>query len=153
MPAAPTVDIPLRIIVDDPLPGVALALQHGREGLDPPTDASARHAVFDFSVRLGKPQAGGTPTFLGAYAQGPAATRFVYVCVGRRAGQADTSWDRRAKVPLGGITSAQVETVLESPHKRLAVRFPGRGSDGGPTCATVRLAPDAWLLVDDGSAE
>lgn len=129
------------------MPGVALAIQTGRDGLEAAVDATARRAVFDFSVRLGTPPAGGALNFLGPYTQGPAATRFVYICVGRRAGQAGTSWDRRAKIPLGGITPALVKALLAAPGSRLAVRFPGRGKDGGPTCATVKLAPDAWKLV------
>jgi hypothetical protein len=153
MSSQPQVGLALRIMVEQPLAGVALALQHGKDTLEPPTVSSPALVMFDLVVRLGAPQADGRPRFLGPYAQGPAAARFVYVCVGRRAGQADTPWDRRAKVPLGGITPAQVKAVLAVPGKRLAVRFPGRGADGGPTCATVRLAPNAWQLVDDKSAE
>lgn len=149
MPSSPAVELPLRIIVDHPLKGVALALQRGKDDLDPPVDSSAAQVTFDFAVRVGKPQADDSPTFLGPHTQGPAATRFVYICAGRRAGQAGTAWDRRAKIPLAGISPAQIKALLAAPGKRLAVRFPGRGADGGPTCATVRLASGAWQLMDD----
>lgn len=68
--------------------------------------------VVDCSVRPGAPQADGTPNLLGPFTQGSAATRFVDVCVGRRAGQATSPWDGRVKVPLAGITQAQVKALL-----------------------------------------
>lgn len=143
----PDSEIPLRIIVDHPIPGVVLRLQRGKDALDPPTADSPTRTTFDFTVRLGKPQADGRPNFMGPHTQGPPATRFIYINAGRQAGQMGTVWDRRAKIPLGGITQEQIREVLASPGKRLAVSFPGRGSDGGPTCATVKLAPGAWQVI------
>ena len=152
MPAAPSPTIPLRLIVEHPLPGVALALQAGKDGLEPPTASSTDAVVFECAVRLGPPRPGGAPNFLGPYVQGPPAARFVYVCVGRRAGQAGSACDGRMKVPLTGITSAQVQAVLARPGRGLAVRVPGRTPSGGPTLATVKLPAGAWQLVEDGPA-
>lgn len=152
MPPQPSAELPLRIVVEHPIPRLALALQHGRDGLEPPTTSSSAQVVFDFSVRLGSQEPDGTPNLLGPYTQGPRATRFVYICVGRRAGQVTSSCDGRIKVPLTGITRAQVRTLLASPGKRLAVRFPGRNPKGGPTLATVRLPVDAWNVVPARSA-
>lgn len=42
----------------------------------------------------------GLPNSLGPFAQGPPAARFVYVDVGTYAGQKNTPWARRMKVPL-----------------------------------------------------
>lgn len=152
MPAAPSPTIPLRIIIERPLPGVALALQSGTETLVPPTASSTAAVVFDFTVRLGPPQPGGAPTFLGPCTQGPPAARFVYICVGRRAGQAGGACDGRMKVPLTGLTSREVQTLLATPGRRLAVRVPGTTPSGGPTLATVKLPAGAWQLVEDGPA-
>lgn len=134
--------------LDHPIRGVVLRLHRGRGALDPPAPATPTRVTFDFTVRVGKPQADGTPTFLRPCTQGPPAARFVYVNAGRQAGQADTPWDRRAKVPLAGITQEQVRAVLATPGKRLAVTFTGQWSDGGPRCATVRLPPQAWHVID-----
>lgn len=149
MPQQPGPELPLRIIVEQPIAGVALRLQRGKDALDPPSTSTATGVTFDFSVRLGKSRSDGSLTFLGPYTQGPPASRFVYVNAGRRAGQATTQWDRRAKVPLAGITEKHVRAVTATPGKRLAVTFPGRGSDGGPVCATVRLPADAWRVIDE----
>lgn len=139
-------ELSLRITVVDPLPGVWLRLQSGRADL---VEASARTSAevsFDFSVRIGSPQPDGRPTFLGPFAQGPPASRFVYINAGASAGQPGTPWNRRAKIPLGGICQEQVSAVLRKPGAMLEVRYPGRGRDGGPTCATVRLPPSAWVI-------
>jgi hypothetical protein len=149
MPSPPPETLPLRIIIEQPLPGVALALQHGKDGLEMPTAASPTRVVFDFSVRIGTRQADGTPNFLGPFAQGPAAGRFAYICVGRRAGQKARPCDGRMKVPLTGISQAQVMDVAGDSGKRLAVHVPGRNPKGGPTVATVKLPEDAWTVVAD----
>lgn len=146
MPSLPPEILPLRIIIEQPLPGVALALQHGKDGLQLPTDTSPSRVVFDFAVRIGTQQADGSPNFLGPFAQGPAAGRFVYLGVGRRAGQAKSPCDGRMKVPLTGISQAQVKAVVDGSGKRLAVHVPGRNPKGGPTLATVKLPADAWTV-------
>ena len=146
MPKAPQPELPMRIVIEQPVPGVLLRLQSGRADLAEPTAATALAVTFDFTVRVGPPRTGGAPNFLGPFTQGPADGRFVYVNVGKRAGQPDTPWDRRAKIPLTGITAALVKAVLEKAGARLEVHIPGRGRDGGPTCAMVRLPQGAWEM-------
>lgn len=141
-----THELPLRIEVRDPVPGVALALQRGRDEVVPPTSVTAAAATFDMSVRADLPNDNGPVGFYGPFTQGPPSGRFVYVTVGKRAGQPGSCWDRRAKVPLGGITAAQVREALETGGV-LAVAFDGRGKDGTPTCATVKLGEGAWRRV------
>lgn len=146
MTRAPQPELALRITVVDPVPGVWLRLQSGREDLVEAAVSNAAEVSFDFSVRIGSPQPDGRPTFLGPCTQGPPADRFVYITAGRRAGQAGTPWDRRAKVPLRGISPDQIAAALSRPGSFLEVRYPGRGRDGGPACATVHLPPDGWTL-------
>ena len=85
--------------------------------------------------------------FFGAVAQGPPEGRFVYVCSGTLAGQAESCWTRRAKVPLDGITWRLIERVLSDGRLRLEARFQGRAGDGGPNCATVKLLEGGWRAV------
>jgi hypothetical protein len=65
--------------------------------------------------------------------QGPPRQRFVYLDIGTYAGQADSAWSRKLKVPLAGITGKMLAVggILET-------RVPGTGRDGGPSCATVQ---------------
>jgi len=139
-------ELHLRITVVNPIPGVWLRLQSGRADLIEPTVIAPSEISFDFTVRVGEPQPDGSPNFLGPCTQGPPSERFVYINAGIHAGQSGTPWDRRAKIPLRGISKAQITATLEEPGSFLEVRYPGRGKDGGPTCASVRLPPDAWVL-------
>src|SRR4051794_23197370 len=131
-------ELPLRIVVVDPPSGVPWAVQLGRDGLLPPR-VDGTTVVFDLTLTLGPPAANGTPTFRGAAAQGPPATRFVYVTSGRRAGDIASPWERRAKVPLGGITAALVAACRAAPGSVLEARFAGTDKRGGPACATVPI--------------
>ena len=140
-------ELRLRIVVDDPVPGVLLRLQRGQAEIVEATSETPGEVRFDFTARLGSPLPGGAPNFLGPFTQGPPATRFVYIRVGQSAGQLNTPWNRRAKIPLGGIPAGLVEKALKKPGSALEVHIPSRGKDGSPTCATVKLAPGAWKLV------
>lgn len=144
-------ELPLRIEVQHPVPGVALMLQSGRDELIPPTASSDTLVRFDLVVRVDLPKGDGSPGFYGPFTQGKPQERFVYICVGKRAGQPRSEWDRRAKIPLGGITTAQVREVLAKGGV-LAVAYAGRGRDGSPTCATVKLPAGAWRVVSPRGA-
>ena len=137
------VDIPFRVVVKDPLPGVTMQVQRGKNELLPPGKASKDALIFDFDISVD--MSGDMPNFLGKYSQGPKQDRFVYVNSGTSAGQKDNCWTRRAKLSLMSISKEQVEEVLESPGSRLTTSFAGRGRDGGPTCASVKNL--VWKVV------
>jgi hypothetical protein len=126
---------------------VALALQAGRTEIVPPSSVTATAVTFELSVEASQPIAGGPVVFHGPFTQGPPAARFVYVTVGTRAGQPDSPWERRAKIPLTGITAELVARATKTPDGVVEVRFGGRGRDGTPVCASVKLAPDAWRVI------
>lgn len=142
-------ELPLRIVIVGPPAGVDVAAQKGRDELLPPSRRTTDETVFDFTVRVGA-QPDGRPNFLGPFAQGTPADRFVYVTWGKRANQPDSGWDRRAKVKLGGISGEMVDATLATPGAVLEARFSGVGRDGGPACATVPLLDGGWRLVRGG---
>ncbi len=138
-------ELPLRILVDDPIPGLALALQRGRAGaakLVPPASRSAEAVVFDLEAIVEGGLPDGRPRLLGPCVQGPPDARFVYLCVGVMAGQADSPWSGRVKVPLGGLGWDMIEA--RPPGARLVARIPSRSPRGGPALASVRLLPPGW---------
>ena len=139
-------ELPLRITVVHPPSGVTFRLQRGKDELAPPTQASEQQLSFDFEVRIGGDRPDGTPNLLGAFAQGPPASRFVYVNSGTLAGQRDSCWTRRAKVPLTSITWELIEQVLSTQDAVLEARIVGTGRDGGPACATVPLLEGGWRI-------
>lgn len=138
-------EINLRIVLEEPPPGVDFGLQKGR-GSDYETVQKQRSKSgdlhFDFTVRAKAGSGKAAPTLLGPFVQGPPHERFVYLDIGTYAGQADSIWSRRLKIPLRGITWDLIEEVSDS-SAILEARVPGRGRDGGPNCATVKPF-DGW---------
>ena len=137
-------ELTLRVVLEKPPQGVDFALQKGR-GNPYETIQKQRSKgsdlIFEFTVGVKADGPAATPNLQGPFVQGPPAGRFVYLDIGTAAGQLDTPWSRRLKIPLSGITMAMISsrTVLEA-------RVPGTGKDGGPNCATVK--PFAgWKLV------
>lgn len=141
MPAKGAHELALRIVVRDPVPGVALALQRESDEHVPPTSVTSEAVTFDLTVRVDVPEGEGPVPCYGPFTQGPPSARFVYIGVGQRAGQPASPWDRRIKVPLSGITARQVRSALASGDV-LTATFGGRGKDGTPVCATVKVG--AW---------
>jgi hypothetical protein len=106
---------------------------------------------FACELRARRDSATGTPVFLGPFAFGPPTARFLYVSWSavRPAEPGDgRAMFRRAKVPLGGITWAQVEEATARPEAVLEATVPGVARDGGPVCASVSPR-DGWRVVLD----
>jgi hypothetical protein len=135
-------ELTLRITVVKPLPDVWFRLQRGPGELEPAVRTSATAMTFEFPVRVGT-RSGGAPNFLGPFVQGPPTGRFVYINSGTMAGQPDTCWSRRAKVPLTGITWALIDRARKA-GSVLETDFAGTGGDGGPTCGTISLRDPDW---------
>lgn len=138
----------LRIIVERPPGGVDFGVQEGH-GNDYKTVQRQRFTKqdlrFEFPIRV-KEGKDGQPNFLGPFAQGPASNRFIYLDIGTYAGQTDTPWGRRLKIPLAGITGAMIEEACAA-SCIIEVRVPGTGKDGGPTCGTVKQF-SGWALSE-----
>lgn len=143
--------LPLRITVIKPLPGVAIQVQRGRSELLPPSRIAHDAVTFEFAVRVRDPHGDAPPRLLGPYVQGPPMGRFVYVNSGKRAGQNESCWDRRAKVSLRSITPKQIATVLAKSGAVLEVCIAGTAQDRGPACATVPLLNGGWRIVRDAA--
>jgi hypothetical protein len=138
-------ELPIRIVVVDPVPGLAIALQRGHAAkvtLTAPSNRSPDAVTFDLEVTVDGQLRDGRPRLLGPCVQGPPEARFVYLPLGRYAGQAASEWAGRVKVPLGDIDWDQIEAL--APGARLAARIPGRSPKGGPALASMRLLPPGW---------
>lgn len=127
------------------VPGVALCVQRGRDGLLPPIAVSADEVTFEFSLEV-QTGADGSMTLRGPEVQGPPAARFVYVTVGTRAQQPASPWNRRAKVSLMSVRDADMLHALEHSSSVLVAEIEGRARDGGPACASVPLLDGGWRL-------
>lgn len=82
--------------------------------------SKGQNLTFEFSIAV--QQKNGEPNFTGPISQGPPSGRFVYVDIGKYAGQTGTDHGARMKVPLGDITWDMIESVLSSPDAYLEAR-------------------------------
>lgn len=135
-----TQELSLKIVLETPPSGVDFGLQKG-SGNKYETIQIQRYTnknlVFEFPVTV-KLTKEGLPNFLGKFVQGPINQRFIYIDIGTYAGQKDTSWSRRLKIPFTGINLDIIEELSTNSTKILVARVPGTGKDNGPNCATVK---------------
>jgi hypothetical protein len=133
--------VPLRIILLAPPAGVDFGMQEGK-GNDFTILQKQRSAggdvSFDVRVTVKDGHEDGLPNFLGPLTQGPPTGRFIYIGVGEYAGQKDTPWSRRVKVPLGAISWEMIRKAAKDDKTVIETRIPGTAKDGGPICASVK---------------
>jgi hypothetical protein len=138
-------ELTLRIIIEQPPPDVDFALQKGSRAVYDTVQkqrSSGDDLAFEFQPLIRAGTSKSMPTLAGPFVQGPPKQRFVYIDIGKYAGQADSCWSRRLKIPLDGISAEMFAAggVLEA-------RVPGTGRDGGPNCATVKDF-EGWKSVE-----
>jgi uncharacterized protein DUF5990 len=138
-------EITLRVNVIEPLAGVTMQVQEGKDRLMPPCETKPDRISFEFPISVDL--SSGKPNFLGKFAQGQKDARFIYVNSGSYAGQSGIKWNRRAKISLMKITSAQVREVVDSPGSKLVITINGVGKDGGPVCASIPSAAVDWRII------
>jgi hypothetical protein len=128
-------ELTVRIVIEQPPSGVDFGLQKGK-GNGYETVQTQRSCgadlVFEFQPSIKEGVTDSMAALGGPFIQGPPRQRFVYIDIGTYAGQSDSQWGRRLKVPLEGIPAKALRAggVIEA-------RIPGMGRDGGPNCATV----------------
>jgi len=122
------------------------AIQRGKTELDSVVMSKGAELSFELTARIAD-RDGAEPNLLGPYVQGPRGGRFVYVNSGTLAGQAGSSWTRRAKIGLQGITWNLIDQSLANSKTILEARINGTGKDGGPACATIPLLDGGWRIV------
>ena len=140
-------EIALKIILENPPSGVVFGIQKGSgnnyETIQKQISGVAiLHFNFTITVKWNKD---GSPNFLGAIVQGPPTERFIYIDIGTAAGDINSVWSRRLKIPLKGITMEMINKLLTGSAIILETKVPGTGKDGGPNCATVKPF-SGWYL-------
>ena len=139
--------VPLQITVVRPPQGVRFAIQLGKSELTVPSAVSLDTIFFNVTITVDDTTMHQSPRMLGAVVQGPPTARFIYVNSGTRAGQFDSCWDRRAKVPLSVMSWEVIRQQQATPNSCVAVSIEGRSRDGGPNCATVQLIGTGWHVA------
>lgn len=141
-------EVTFHIVLEKPPARIDYGLQKGK-GSNYETIQKQRSTgndlEFEFTAKV-KTGKNGTPDFFGPFIQGQAGEQFVYIDIGTYAGQVNTEWSRRLKIPLRGITSGMIDKLRSDSQLTLETKVPGTGKDGGPNCATVKFF-GGWKLV------
>jgi hypothetical protein len=127
-------EIPMRIVIEQPVVGVLHSLQAKDDHpLDPKCSKAGEALTFDFPVRVGP-----GPKFSGDQVrrEGP-ERRFVYIRVGQAAGDPASPWTRRMKIDIHDIDQQLLDAAAKG-GRRIEISVNGTGKDGTPACATVR---------------
>jgi hypothetical protein len=137
MPRADQTEIRVRLVIEQPVPGVLHSLQEGdATPLDPKRSKAGEPLEFEFPLRIAP-----GPKFFGPQVRREGLVRrFVYVRIGQSAGQRLSPWSRRMKIDIHDIDQALLDRALAGAH--LEARISGTAKDGSPVCATIR--PVRW---------
>lgn len=102
---------------------------------------------FNFEIKItGDRDKDTLPKLSGPFVQGPAGGKFVYVNIGTYAGQLNSIWAGRMKVPLTNVTWNMADALLANPKLILATTVPGTKPNGSPNYATVKPF-EGWKVV------
>src|SRR5437764_9358044 len=106
-------EVTLRIILERPVSGVEYGIQKGKgnkyETIQKQT-ANSDDLKFEISIGV-KAVANEPPVFTGPFAQGNPQDRFIYIDIGACAGQYNTQWSRRLKIPLNSISQTLINDL------------------------------------------
>lgn len=134
MAKADQIEIRMRIVIEQPVPGVPHSLQSKEDGpLDPKSSKAGEALAFDFPIRIAP-----GPKFFGDQVrrEGP-ERRFVYIRIGQSAGDHASPWSRRMKIDIHDTEQALLDRAIAG-EGVLEIVVNGTGKDGTPACATLR---------------
>ena len=130
----------LRIIVVNSPMGVLFGLQEGKGG----QYRTIQHQEggndplrFELAVTI-RNNSRSIPDFFGEHVQGGPNERFIYLDIGTYAGQKNTEFSRRLKIPLYTIDRPTINHLIMNKDAMLETTVAGTGKDGGPNCGTVK---------------
>lgn len=104
--------VTLRLVYGPPPPThegrpAVFGIQDKHQDVHPGRAGTGGKAVFDADVEVAGEPSAGPPRFTGPFAQGPPASRFLYLSYRHAAGA--QGWIFRVKIPLAAIEWAQIE--------------------------------------------
>jgi hypothetical protein len=123
--------------------GIRVGIQKGNAVIDD-VAGDAVQATFDCEMRVKRHPDTGKPNFLGPFAHGKPAERFLYLCWGQWIGN---SWHgfRRAKIHLRDLDWKTVQVAVGADRPIEAV-VSLTDSKGEPLCASVKADKITWRL-------
>jgi len=142
MARADQIEIRVRLVIEQPVPGVLHSLQQDDAPLDPKTSKAGEPLAFDFPLRIERTGEGAYKFFGPQVRREGPVRRFVYVRIGTSAGDRASPWTRRMKIDIHDIDTALLAKAAEG--ALLVGTINGTAKDGSPACATIR--PVSWRV-------
>ncbi|HSB94742.1 MAG TPA: DUF5990 family protein [Flavitalea sp.] len=143
-----TIELTLNVVLENPVIGVAYGIQKGR-GLKydfvQTQVAQGQDLLFTINVQARRNK--DRWDVYGPFTQGPADAKFFYIGIGSFAGQINSPWSRRLKIPFRGLTDFLTDHGLD--RMIFETHVAGVGKDGGPNCGTVKPF-EGWKLIHPG---
>ena len=139
---ADQVEVRARIVIERPVPGVLHSLQEDDKPLDPKASKAGEPLAFDFPLRIER-TAEGAKFFGKQVRREGKERRFVYIRIGKSAGQWLSEWNRRMKIDIHDIDVALLDAAAKD--RVLEGTIDGTLADGSPACATIR--PVRWRVA------
>jgi hypothetical protein len=128
----------LRLTIVGPIPGLRYSLQNADGYPISAVTAGAEPLSLDAPVRYDQGR------WLGELVRREGKTRrFVYIAMGRSAGDLTSSINGRAKIDIQDIPPELIEVAGDRP---IEVKLPGVGRNGAPAFATLRPL-ESWKIV------
>ena len=130
----------LNIILESPPPSVEFGLQKGAGTIYETVQkqkSSDGDLYFECKVTV-RPNKQGVFDFYGPFVQGPVSERFLYIDIGTYAGDKNSVWGRRLKIPLYTFPQDLLKKLSKLASPMMETKVPGTGKDGTPNCATVK---------------
>ena len=142
MARADQTEIRACLVIEHPVPGVLHSLQEDDAPLDPKKSNAGEPLAFEFPLRIERSEKA-PPKFFGKLVrrEGP-VRRFVYVRVGKSAGQWLSPWNRRMKIDIHDIDLDLLDKAMAGGVMEATID--GTLPDGSPACATIR--PVTWRV-------
>lgn len=129
------IEIPMRIVIENPAAGVLFSLQSGDAGvLDPKRSANGEPLAFDFVVRV----APGAKFFGDQIRREGPERRFVYIRVGQSAGDFASPFSGRMKIDVHDTPQNLLDRAMAG-EGGVELVVDGTGRNGGPAYATVKV--------------
>ena len=145
-------ELTFHIVIIKPPPNVDYGLQKGSgrnyETVQKQKSKSREDLSFKCVVKIkGERSKDHLPKLSGPFVQGRALDRFIYIGIGTFAGESDSKWSRRLKIPMTGISWDVVDRIVSEEKLMLESHVPGTGKDGSPNCGTVKPF-DGWRIAN-----
>ena len=132
-------DLLIRIILENPLPNIDFGLQSGRFGnYEVIQKQRSVGQPLQFNFKIKAKRLGYLINYSGLFVQGQKYKRFFYINIGTYAGDVNSIWSRRIKIPFSGIPDELISAAKDNSNAVFVAHINGTAKDSTPASGTVK---------------